>query len=156
MAAILSQPQCVNIFGLEQNDWQFEYIFKCICLNQNLICVLIPMLIPMEFVLKGQIDNKISLISGYGLAANRRQASTLTLYVLNFSEGTKTYKFTFYVIPPHWHDTGSWNPSSSKTRTYLFYIVNIMGAVVLATQGTRVSAIMILTMLNWVNSVPTH
>ena len=48
----------------------------------------------------------------------------LTLYMLNFSEGTKTYIY-FYVIPPHWHDTGSWNPSSSKTRTYLFYIVNI-------------------------------
>ena len=45
--------------------------------------------------------------------------------------------FTFYVIPPHWHETGSWNPSSSKTRTYLFYIVNIMGADVLGTQGAR-------------------
>ena len=38
--------------------------------------------------------------------------------------------FTFYVIPPHWYDTGSWNPSSCKTRTrtYLFYIVNITAA----------------------------
>ena len=36
---------------------------------------------------------------------------------------------------PHWHDTGSWNPSSYETRTYLFYIVTIIGAYVLAKQG---------------------
>ena len=41
--------------------------------------------------------------------------------------------FTFFVISPHGYDTGSWNPSSNKTRTYLFYIVNIMAADVLAT-----------------------
>ena len=45
----------------------------------------------------------------------------LTLYVLNFSEGKK-HIFTFYVIPPHWHDRGSWNHFSNKTRTCLFYI----------------------------------
>ena len=59
-------------------------------------------------------------------------AEKLTLYVLNFSEGTKDI-FTFCVISPHWYDEGSWNPSSNKTRTYLFYIVNIMAADVLAT-----------------------
>ena len=75
----------------------------------------------------------------------------LTLYMLNFSEGTKTY-FYIYVLLPHWHDTGSWNPSSSKTGTYLFYIVMIMGADVLATQGAPTT--MILTMLNRINSVP--
>ena len=64
--------------------------------------------------------------------------------------------FTFYVMYPHWHDTGSWNPSSSKTRTYLFYIVNIMGADGLATEGARVSATIILTMLNQINSVPAR
>ena len=37
-------------------------------------------------------------------------------------------------IFPHWHDQGSWNPSSSKTGAYLFYLVNIMVADVLATQ----------------------
>ena len=56
--------------------------------------------------------------------------------------------------------TGSWNPLSCKTRTYLFYIVNIMGADVLATQGARASATMILTnimtMLNRNNSVLAH
>ena len=36
----------------------------------------------------------------------------------------------------------------SKTRTYLLYIVSIMGADVLATQGARTSATMILTFLN--------
>ena len=40
------------------------------------------------------------------------------------------------------------NPSSSKTATYLFHVVNIMGAVALATQGARESATMIFTMLN--------
>ena len=40
--------------------------------------------------------------------------------------------FTFCVISPHWYHAGSWNPSSNKTRTYLFYIVNIMAADVLA------------------------
>ena len=34
--------------------------------------------------------------------------------------------FTFCVISPHWYDAGSWNPSSNKTRTYLFYIINII------------------------------
>ena len=41
--------------------------------------------------------------------------------------------FTFCVISPHWYDADSWNPSSNTTRTYLFYIVNIMAADVLAT-----------------------
>ena len=40
---------------------------------------------------------------------------------------------TIYIIPPHRHDTGSWNASSCKTMTYLFYIVNIMGVDALAT-----------------------
>ena len=62
--------------------------------------------------------------------------------------------FTFKVIPPHWHDTGSWNPSSSKTRTYIFYIVNIMAADDLVTQGARASATMIFILLNQINSVP--
>ena len=43
------------------------------------------------------------------------------------------HTFTFCVISPHWYDAGSWNPSSNKTRIYLFYIVNIMAADVLAT-----------------------
>ena len=64
--------------------------------------------------------------------------------------------FTNYIIPPHWHDTGSWNPSPCKTRTCQFYIVNIMVADVLATQGARASATMILTMLSQINSVPAH
>ena len=53
-----------------------------------------------------------------------------------------------YVVPPHWHDTGCCKPSSCKARTDLFYIVNIMGADVLVTQGARASATMIITMLN--------
>ena len=53
-------------------------------------------------------------------------------------------------------DTGSWNLSWSKTRMYLFYIVNIMGADILVTQGAMASATMIFTMLNRINSVPSR
>ena len=38
----------------------------------------------------------------------------------------------------------------------VFYIVNIMGADVLATQGARASATMKLTVLTWKNLVPTR
>ena len=68
----------------------------------------------------------------------------LTLCLLFFQREHK-HIFTFYVIPPHWFDTGSWNPSSSRTGTYLFYLVNIMAADVLVMQGARASATMILT-----------
>ena len=51
---------------------------------------------------------------------------------INF-HGKHDSVFTIYIIPPHKHDTGSWNASSCKTRTYLFYIVNIMGVDALAT-----------------------
>ena len=39
-----------------------------------------------------------------------------------FFRGNIKHIFTFYVIPPHWYDTGSWNPSSIRTRTYPFYM----------------------------------
>ena len=45
-----------------------------------------------------------------------------------FIQREQKHLFTFYVISPHWYDAGSWNPSSSKTRAYLFYTVNIMAA----------------------------
>ena len=61
-----------------------------------------------------------------------------------------------YIIPPSWIDTGSWNPSSCKTRSCLFCIVNIMAADGLATQGARASAAMLLTQLNQDNSVPAR
>ena len=62
-----------------------------------------------------------------------------------FFRGNKKHTFIYHVILPRWHDTGGWNPSSSRTRTYLSYIVNIMGADVLVPQGARASATMILT-----------
>ena len=64
----------------------------------------------------------------------------LSLYVLNW----KMY-IQFIKIPPNWHDTGSTNTSSWKTRTCLFYIISIMGADVRVTQGARASATRILT-----------
>ena len=64
--------------------------------------------------------------------------------------------FTLYEIPEHWFGTGSWNPSSCKTKPYLFYIVNIMGADVLATQGAQASATVIFTMLERINAGPAR
>ena len=55
------------------------------------------------------------------------------LFIKPFFQRKQRHIFTLYVIPPHWHTTGSWNPSLSKTRTYLFYIVNSMAADALAS-----------------------
>ena len=85
--------------------------------------------------------------------ANLSSDNYLTLYMLIFSEGTKHIS-TFHVIPPYWHDTGNWNHSSWKTRTCLIHIANIMAADDLVTQRARASTAMILTYLNWDNSVP--
>ena len=70
--------------------------------------------------------------------------------------GNKKNVSTIDIFPLHWHDTGSWNPSSSKTRTYLLYIATIMAADVLVMQGAMASAARIFTMLNWINSVPAR
>ena len=79
------------------------------------------------------------------------QVAVLNLF--RTPEEKNKHIFSFYVTPSHWHDTGNWNPSSSRTRTYLFYKINIMGADVLATQWARASATMIFTMLNRIKSV---
>ena len=81
--------------------------------------------------------------------------SDLTIYLLNFATGTKT---DIYILcySSHWHGTGSLNPSSSKTRTDIFYRVNIRGADIQATQGASASATMTFTVLNRINSVPTR
>ena len=75
--------------------------------------------------------------------------------MLNFQKKYK-HGFTIAVILPYLHNTGSWNPSSCKARTHLLYIVNIMVADGVATQGAMSSATMMLTMLNPINSVPAH
>ena len=59
-----------------------------------------------------------------------------SLYVVNFATKNK-HAFAIYIIPPQWHDTGSWNPNSCKTRTDLVYIVNIIADDGLMTQGVR-------------------
>ena len=41
--------------------------------------------------------------------------------------------FTISIIPQHWQDTGSWDPSLCDTRSYLFYIFDAMAADDLAT-----------------------
>ena len=60
----------------------------------------------------------------------------------------------FLNLFPHWHDTGCWKPSSCKSKTYLFYTVNIKGADALASCVAWASASLISTMLNPINSVP--
>ena len=70
----------------------------------------------------------------------------------------KIYKHVFiiYIIPPQWVNTDGWAPSPGKTRTYLLYILNIMAADVLATQGAMALATVISTMLNRNNSAPAR
>ena len=53
------------------------------------------------------------------------------------------------MISQYWEDTGSWNSYSQKTRTHLSYIVNIMTADGLATQGARSPAAMVLIYVSW-------
>ena len=55
-------------------------------------------------------------------------------FVAKIFGGNIKHIFTFYLIPPHWYDTGRWNSSSNKKWTYPFHIVNIMATGVLATQ----------------------
>ena len=45
-------------------------------------------------------------------------------------------------------------PHARQELTYFAYIVNVMGADVLATQGARASATSILIFLNQNNSIP--
>ena len=51
-------------------------------------------------------------------------------------------------MPEHGVPWGYKNPSSCETKTYLFYIVNIMAADDLTMQGAKASATMISTMLD--------
>ena len=88
--------------------WQIVLIFNT---EKHNLLVPLPQLLDTKHLM-----NKIVFAVVIGIS------SILTLYVLHFSEGTKTHTvFTLYVIPPHWHDTDSWNPSSSKTRTHIFH-----------------------------------
>ena len=48
-----------------------------------------------------------------------------------------------YIISPQCQDTSGWNTSSCETQTRLFYIVNIIAADDLATQGAKSSATII-------------
>ena len=48
-------------------------------------------------------------------------------FTCKFFQKNQKYIFTFYILPPHKHGIGSWNPLPCNTTTYLFYLVNIMG-----------------------------
>ena len=47
-------------------------------------------------------------------------------------------------------------PQVRQGTTYIFYIVNVMAADILATQESKASATMILTILNRIKSVPAR
>ena len=57
--------------------------------------------------------------------------------------------FAYFIIFQHWYGAGSANSSSWKTRTGLYYIVEIIAADDLATQGDSASAAMTLTSFSW-------
>ena len=165
---ILSKSKIVYYQVLMLLSWSiFSEIFKmdigtllltCECEIYEYLSTTHRMLISYDIVIRVIRVHKI-YAHGFGLlcfvVVSWWYTYPLTLYVVNFSEEKKIHIFTFYVIPPLWHDTDSWNPSSSKTRTYPFYLVNIMGADVLVTQGARASATMILAWLNQDNSLHT-
>ena len=60
----------------------------------------------------------------------------------------------FISFPHTDKDTSSGTLSLCEARTNSFYIISIMGADVLATQGAGASATMVVKLLNLDNSVP--
>ena len=78
----------------------------------------------MVFIQENAVENCVCKVADFSLGLNvvNKQTELNPLRAKIFQREQKTYTcvFTFYVIPPHWYDTGSWNPSSSMTRTYPF------------------------------------
>ena len=60
----------------------------------------------------------------------------------------RKYIFAFCVISSYWANKGNWKPLSWKTRSHSCYTIDIVVADDLATQGTGVSAIMVLRHLS--------
>ena len=96
-----------------------------------------------------------TLKSPYGPATSRCNNYVINSLSANIFTWNKNL-FAIYIIAPHWHDTGSWNPSSCKTKTCLFYIINIVAADGLVTQTARASVTMILNILYRSDWVPAH
>ena len=78
-----------------------------------------------------------------------RHAIQLALLRLNYFRKHKNRIAFSTIISLDWDGTGSWNPSSLKTRTCSPCIVNTMVADVLVTQEAKASAAMVLTYLAW-------
>ena len=76
--------------------------------------------------------------------------------ILMMKQKTHKYWLTSQYVMQLISYRGSRASSSSKTRTYLFCIVNIMGTGVLETQPARASATMTFAMLNRMKSVPAR
>ena len=96
-------------------------------------------------IVEGCSGSNVSSVNRSSRLENKGRNFTVKPLRAKFLRENIKHIFTFHVIPLHWYDTGGWNPSSNKTRTYPFYIVNIMAAGVLATQGAGASGAMILT-----------
>ena len=101
-------------------------------------------------------DLRLNKHGGGKIPFLKNMTYTTTFDFINPSRAKSYHKniSTISISPPHWHDRGSRNPFSCQTRTYLFYLINIMGVDVLGTQGGRASAVMIVIMLNRIIRCP--
>ena len=81
------------------------------------------------------------MLNSFAVSHASNEFVVCVYYMLNLSEGT---------------ETRNGNDSSSKSRTYPFYIVSIAGVNILATQGATEPSAMILTTVNRIISLPVR
>ena len=73
----------------------------------------------------------------------------LSLYLLTYCEKTEMYiRMMYHFSTLRWH-LSSWYLTLWKIKAYLSYFINIMTVDVLATQGARASAAMVLICISW-------
>ena len=73
----------------------------------------------------------------------------LSLYLLTYFEKTEMYiRMMYHFSTLRWH-LSSWYLTLWKTKAYLSFFINIMTVDVLATQGARASAAMVLSCISW-------
>ena len=111
---------------------------KCPCGNftscfSSMVNVGLDKFIFQFISLRGKMKGTWHRISTWAFAWMKAYGPRLNRLRAKCFRGNIKHIFTFYVIPPHWYDTGTSNPFSSKQRAYIFYIVNIMAVDVLAT-----------------------
>ena len=128
----------INIWGFFQGS-QFPPR-ACAAAGQSGLMAMYEAMFAQYGLKTAQVDWQ-EIINVFGLVLDLK----LNSLSAKFFRGNIKHVFTINFITPHWYNTGTQNPSSSKTGTYIFYMINIMAADVLAMQGARASATMILT-----------